>query len=144
MADVQTMLTEARRTMKIHAGFGSVPDKTFRGVDYAANFVYFYDDKNYTHYDPVSHPQLDGIFYYNKHMQPNKDYCIATILRENYGSITAETLYRDIAGYEATGDNKVVVMDPESQEVWVAWSEYGREVNAYERSPIHVRLSEFW
>ena len=37
---------------------------------------------------------------------------MATILISEHGKITAETLYRDIAGYQATGDNTVVVMDP--------------------------------
>jgi hypothetical protein len=52
--------------MMIHIGIGSVPDKLFRGFDYAANFLFMYTDKNYTHYDKLSHPQLDGIFYYDK------------------------------------------------------------------------------
>jgi hypothetical protein len=130
--------------MKIHAGFGSLADNTFRGIDYASNFLYLYDDKNYTHYDPVSHPQLDGTFYFNKHMQPNDDQCIANILKENYGQITAETLYREVTALEETGDNKWVVMDPAAQEIWAAWSKFGTEIEAFTRSPIHVRLNDFW
>jgi len=53
--------------MKIHLGLGSSVDKTFRGVNYANNFIDFYDDKNYTHYGP-EHPQLNGVFYYDKLM----------------------------------------------------------------------------
>jgi len=50
------------RTMMIHLGWGSLPDKTFRGMDYAANMLYYYDDKNYTHYSDV-HPQLNGVYF---------------------------------------------------------------------------------
>ena len=52
--------------MKIHLGIGSSEDHSFRGVDYAANFMTFFDDKNFTRYSPA-HPQLDGVFYYDKH-----------------------------------------------------------------------------
>lgn len=34
--------------MMIHLGWASLPDKTFRGMDYASNMLYYYDDKNYT------------------------------------------------------------------------------------------------
>ena len=64
--DVYRQFETTNRTMMIHLGIGSVPDKLFRGFDYAANFLYMYTDKNYTHYDTLSHPQLDGIFYYDK------------------------------------------------------------------------------
>lgn len=63
--DAQSMLQGAQRTMMIHLGIGSLPDKTFRGVDYASNFITFYNDQNYTHYS-VAHPQHNGIFYYDK------------------------------------------------------------------------------
>ena len=63
--DVETMLQTANRTMMIHLGFGSLPDKQFRGVDYASNYLAFYNDTNYPHYSPA-HPQFDGIFFYDK------------------------------------------------------------------------------
>lgn len=130
--------------MKIHGGWGSLPDNTFRGMNFASNFLYLYDDKNYTFYDDISHPQLDGVFFYDKHVQPSDDYCMGDILKESHGQITAETLYRDVVGLQRTGDNKWVVMDPASQEIWAAWSEFGAEINAFERSPIHIRLNDFW
>ena len=69
---------------------------------------------------------------------------MANILREQHGEITPETLYRDIVGYQQTGDNKWVVMDPAAQEIWVAWSQFGTTINAFERSPIHIKLNDFW
>ena len=122
IADVEDMLLSAQRTMKIHGGWGSLPDKTFRGMNYAANYVQFFDDKNYTWYNNFSQPQLDGVFFLNKHVQPSDDPCMGNILREQHGHITAETMYRDIVGYQRTGDNKWVVMDPEAQEIWLAYS----------------------
>jgi hypothetical protein len=55
MDDVLLSLNSAHRTVRIHLGFGSLPDKTFRGFDYAANLLNTYDDKNYTRYSDA-HP----------------------------------------------------------------------------------------
>jgi len=141
--DVERLLQATNRTMKIHLGFGSLPDNTFRGVDYASNFVTFYDDKNYTHYTK-SHNQIDGVFYYDKGIQPDGDVCLSGVLNLNHGKITPATLYQDAAGFHQTGNAQVIVMDPLSQELWASWSQYGAPVNAYERSPIHIRLNDFW
>lgn len=127
----------------IHLGWGSLPDNTFRGMDYAANMLYYYDDKNYTHYTDV-HPQLNGLFFYDKQVQPSGNPCMGNILKGAHGKITPETLYRDVAGYHQTGDAQVVVMDPEGQQIWASWSQYGDSVYAYQRAPIHIRLSDFW
>lgn len=35
-------------------------------------------------------------------------------------------------------------MDPEGQQIWASWSEYNSTINGYQRSPIHIRLSDFW
>lgn len=141
--EAQDMLTSTNRTMKIHLGLGSSVDKTFRGVNYAHNFIDFFDDKNYRHYGP-EHPQLNGVFYYDKLMQPSSDVCMASIITAQHKQITPETMYRDIAGFHRTGDAQVIVMDPEGQQIWASWSQYGARIDAYERPPIHIDLNKFW
>lgn len=133
----------------IHLGWGSLPDKTFRGMDYASDMLHYYDDKNYTRgwnetkYTPV-HPQLDGVFFFDKFVQPSGNPCLGSILQNAHGKITPQTLYQDVAGYHATGNAQVIVMDPEGQQIWASWSQYGAPINGYQRSPIHIRLSDFW
>ena len=141
--EAEQMMSSTKRTMMIHLGLGSLPDKTFRGVDYAANFIQFYNDANYTHYSG-SHPQFTGVFYLDKGVQPSGDMCIASITTAQHGKITPETMFRDIAGYHETGNAQVIVMDPEGQQIWGTWSQYGAPINAYERSPIHIDLKPFW
>lgn len=99
LADVEKNLQTSARTMKIHGGWGSLPDKTFRGMNYAHNFLYLYDDKNYIQYDDAFHPQLDGVFFFDRHVQPSDDPCMGSILKAQHGKITPETLYRDVVGY---------------------------------------------
>lgn len=82
----------------LHLGWGSLPDKTFRGMDYASNMLYYYDDKNYTRgwndtqYTPA-HPQMNGIFFFDKGIQPGDNLCLANILQGAHGKIAPETLY---------------------------------------------------
>ena len=85
IVDVYNNLAGSQRTMKIHGGWSSLPDNTFRGMNYAQNFLYLYDDKNYTHYDPVSHPQLDGVFFFDKHVQLSSDPCLPNIIAPQHG-----------------------------------------------------------
>jgi hypothetical protein len=85
LADVEERLTNANRTMMIHNGWGSLPDNSFRGVDYAANFIKFYDDKTWIGEFNDAHPQMDGIFYYDKYCQPSYNRCVGEILQDHYG-----------------------------------------------------------
>jgi hypothetical protein len=129
--------------MMIHLGWGSLPDKSFHGMDYASNMLYYYDDKNYTHYSDA-HPQMDGIFFMDQRVQPSDNPCLGSIIKNAHGKITPETLFGDAAGLHETGNAQVIVMDPEGQQIWASWSQFGAPINAYTRHPIHIRLSDFW
>ena len=53
--------------MMIHLGVGSAADNSFLGVNHAKNVIDFFDDKNYPFYADY-HPQLNGVFFYDKHV----------------------------------------------------------------------------
>lgn len=143
MSEVIQTLSDTRRTMRIHLGVSSLPDNDFRGFNYASNILQNFDDKNYTDYGP-NHPQLDGVFYYDKTIQPTNNACVGQILSANWGNITPATLYREVSGFSYTGDTQMVTFDLQSREIWCSFSEYGTNVKAYLRSPIHVKLNNFW
>ena len=42
--EAEAQLQDSKRTMMIHLGIGSLPDKTFRGVTYSSNYIAFYND----------------------------------------------------------------------------------------------------
>jgi hypothetical protein len=79
IVDVQTSIENTNRTMMIHLGWGSLPDNVFHGMSYASNMLYYYDDKNYTHYSDV-HPQMNGLFFQDKYVQPSGNQCLGNIL----------------------------------------------------------------
>lgn len=144
LQEVEDRLIQADRTVEIHLGWGSAPDNSFRGSDYTANWVKFYNDESWIVPFTEPHPQMDGIFYYDKHCQPSGDPCIGNILAANDGNITPELMWREVAGFHETGDTQVCVMDPQTSEIWVAWSAYGTAEVAYKRSPYHIKLSDYW
>jgi len=59
-------LNEANRTMMVHLGWGSASDSSFVGADYTKDWVKFYDDKSWLGQFSSAHPQMDGVFYYDK------------------------------------------------------------------------------
>ena len=61
------MFKNTDRTMMIHLGVGSAADNSFLGVNHAKNVIDFFDDKNYPFYADY-HPQLNGVFFYDKHV----------------------------------------------------------------------------
>ncbi|TNV78591.1 hypothetical protein FGO68_gene14312 [Halteria grandinella] len=144
MHDVERILTDTYRTAMIHLGVGSAVDNTFRGVEYASNDLIFYDDQNYTRYSTDYHPQYDNLFYYDRHVQPSASTCLKSIFDANYGSITPEMLYKTVGGYHKSGDATIVVMDPAGQKMWIGFSQHMATINAYERSPLYVDLTQFW
>lgn len=96
-------MENTHRTMRIHIGLGSANDRSFRGVLYGYNNLTNFDDSNYTYYSDA-HPQMNGVFFWDRHPQPSDDPCMGEILQYYYGRITAETLYKDIVGYMPTGN----------------------------------------
>lgn len=49
-------------------------------LEYSQNILNNYDDTNYTHYNPKSHPNKTGIAYFDKHVQPSGDSCVGSLL----------------------------------------------------------------
>lgn len=56
----------ANRTIMNMFGIGSGASKAFEGIEYASNLMYTFNDHNYTYNNEI-HPQLDGVFYWDKH-----------------------------------------------------------------------------
>jgi|NOAtaT_6_FD_contig_31_4768213_length_1004_multi_4_in_0_out_0_2 hypothetical protein len=54
---------------------------------------------------------MDGVMYWDKRVQPSGDACVGSILKENYGKINPEVLFRQIVGRHGTGDSHWAVYD---------------------------------
>ena len=72
------MLFNAKRTCAIHIGLGSVDDHSFKMMQYAEKRLDVFDDTNYTF--TAAHPRMNGVAYFDKHVQPSGDNCIGSIL----------------------------------------------------------------
>jgi len=137
------ILNKTHRTCAIHIGLGSVEDHSFRMIEYAYQSLNVYDDKNYNHYDKDHHPKMEGVAYWDKHVQPSGDPCVGSLINStthNYGKWNAESLWRVVGLSHQTGDTQLAVFDLENKKLFVSYSEMGTNKEAYKRSPIEVDL----
>jgi len=136
-------LAQTKRTMRIHIGLSSLASNEYRGLDYSSNILLNFNDKNETVYGP-QHPQMDGVQYFDKHVQPSNDECVGNILKNSLGNITPATLYREVAGFHKTGNTQMCAIDVTLRELWLSYAEFGTNIDAFKRPPIHVKLNDFW
>lgn len=63
--------------------------------------------------------------FFDKNPQPSSDNCVGSVLKQNYGNITNEVLFRDVVGRHRTGDTHWAVYDLEERVCYLAFAEYG-------------------
>jgi len=56
------------RTCRIHIGLGSAESNSFEGLDYSWKVVDVFNDHNYTSYNDLSHPEMEGVVFFDKHV----------------------------------------------------------------------------
>eukprot|EP00762_Andalucia_godoyi_P002733 ANDGO_04502.mRNA.1 Protein dcd1A len=125
-----TQLVNAHRTCSIHVGVGDKNTNEFRGVEYAANVINIYDDKNQPVYP--QHPYMPNLVYWDKHPQPTTHDCYSSLLEKFYGSFTAENTISDIAAVSRTGDMHIAVYDFATEYVYVANAAVDESSGVYE------------
>jgi len=134
-----SIIGDAKRTCRNHVGVGARKDGKMEGVMMSFNELYIFDDKNYTYYSDA-HPQMDGIFYWDKTIQPSDDWCLGSILKENLGKIDADFLVRYAAPIHETGDTQLIGYDFENGLVYIAYSDPIADVKAYLRPLIYLDM----
>jgi len=133
------IIQDTRRTCRIHVGVGSQKDKRMNGIMMSFNELSIFDDKNYTYYSDA-HPQMDGIMYWDKKIQPSDNYCLGDILKQNLGKIDAEFLVKQAAPIHETGDTQLIAYDFANQLVYIAYSDPTLAVKAYYRPLIKLDM----
>ncbi|EGD75487.1 hypothetical protein PTSG_06561 [Salpingoeca rosetta] len=119
LSDALNRVYNNRRTCSIHLGVGSRHDQQFRAVEYGHEEVLVYDDLNYPTYLPA-HPQMDGLVFINKHVQPSHDTCMGSLMQKHYGNLTAETTIRNVLGNTQSGDMHAAVYNFEKNHMYVS------------------------
>jgi len=144
LASSVEMLESADRTWQMFLGVGSVEDNKLLGFEYAAKELIVYDDQNYTTPYPEAHPQLDGIVYWDRYVQPSNNSCVGENLKESYGNITAEFLFRTIGGLSPTGNTLSTVFDFKRQSVYISFADYETGNPAYNRSMTFLNMTQLF
>jgi hypothetical protein len=116
--DAINRMANAERTCQIYVGVGERRLGQFRAFAYAHESLNTYDDINYPFYTPA-HPQMDGVVFVDKHVQPSGDPCMGTLLSDKYGSIDA-LFMKDLVSQFQTGDHHLAVYDWVSNSILIS------------------------
>jgi len=54
------------RTCRIHIGLASAESNSFEGIDYSWKVIEIFNDHNYTYFNEDSHPEMEGVVFFNK------------------------------------------------------------------------------
>lgn len=87
---------------------------------------------------------MDGVFFWDKHTQPSNNPCLGNILQSQYGEISAATLYRNVTGVGQTGNAQICVFDIYNDQIYLSYSEYKTNVDAFLRSVMFIDLRPYW
>ena len=143
-----TMFANAKRTCSIHLGLGSFERNIsalnnenvgFRGIEYSARELNVYNWQDM--YETPNHPRLKDVVYWDKHVQPSKNPCLASLVIDHYGRLDAPTIIRNITSLSETGDTLNLIMDYGENAAYLAFSapeDPQGPLEAYKR--VHTRL----
>merc|ERR1739845_62612 len=120
-------------------GVGSKTDNSSRAMQYRYADVEVFTDKNWSSPFSPTHPQMDGVFYWYKN---GHDECMGETIKSEYGNLTAESLYRNIAPLGETGDTIMAVYSFATDEVYIAMAQNFQV--AYNNPVFYLNMTEWW
>jgi hypothetical protein len=109
-------------------------------VQYAAKEFIVHNDSSYPFTE--LHPRMENIVF--EALREERKQCFASLLYLNYGKITPEFVYRTLAGLHETGDTQTVVMELNTNVIYLANSDFVTGVPAYKRRFTKIDLTPFF
>eukprot|EP00830_Metopus_es_P003093 TRINITY_DN12957_c0_g1_i1.p1 TRINITY_DN12957_c0_g1~~TRINITY_DN12957_c0_g1_i1.p1 ORF type:complete len:454 (-),score=69.86 TRINITY_DN12957_c0_g1_i1:95-1456(-) len=139
-------LSNTKRTCSIHIGLAAKQDDSYRAIHYAKNILHVYDDKNFPQKDNPNHPPFENVAYWDKGLQPTKNNCFATLLKEYHRRLTPQIMFQQFASRHETGNCQVCVFDLTAMELYFAFSTYDEKtpINAYDKPMFKVKLPDLF
>ena len=104
---------------------GSKSDGEFNAMEYAHDSVTVWTDATGPEYG--NHSRLNGLIYIDKHTQPDTgsgEWCLDSLMKDHYGTLTAPDIVRSVAALYQTGDAHVAVYDFDSASTLVSYGAY--------------------
>ena len=134
--DALNALNETDRTCSVYLGIGSSVNNTYRLIEYSETEFNVYNDKNWKN-DPA-HPRTEGMIW--KAYKDDKN-CFANHFTPNYGKITPDLIWRDVAPRSETGDSQVIVMDYENNHIYAMYPNPVSQHPGYTRPAVKIDLN---
>eukprot|EP00761_Pharyngomonas_kirbyi_P012196 gb/GECH01012223.1/.p1 GENE.gb/GECH01012223.1/~~gb/GECH01012223.1/.p1 ORF type:complete len:436 (+),score=87.35 gb/GECH01012223.1/:1-1308(+) len=141
-------IASAKRTCSIFVGLGDSKMNQFRAVEYSHENVTVLDDKNFPAYPP-DHPQMNGLVFIDKHVQPSHHRCLGSLMQKYYGQLNSHNALHNIAPVHQTGDMHLAFYDYREMAMYVAnASPYDKTkdhaVPAYDRQPVRLDMKQLF
>ncbi len=142
MDSALTRIVNAHRTCAIHVGLGDSVTGEARALEYSYKELNIYDWM--TQFNTKAHPQLNGVVYWDKHVQPSGNNCLGGLLQKFYGNITPENTIKYILPLHQTGDTQSVVMDFANETIYIAYAATDKDptpyMKAYDRTFVSIPM----
>jgi len=136
----------AARTCSIFLGVGDPGPDKFQAIFYSYPGIQVYNDTTYPVYQ--NHPRMSGLVYIDKHVQPSTNPCLAGLLKNDYGSISATELIQKVAPLAQTGAAYTVAYDYPNNGLFFSYaSPYGpgrTVVPGYNRPYTRLDTAALW
>lgn len=118
VAEGLARLESTNRTCSIFVGLGDVAPggPHYNVIEYSLDEVTSYNDTNFTQ----PHTNFKDVVYVDKHTQPSTHPCLPSLIKEYYGQIDAETVFRQLTARFQTGDLHIAVFDFERRLMYAA------------------------
>ncbi|KAK6166612.1 hypothetical protein SNE40_023263 [Patella caerulea] len=140
-------ITNSRRTCDLILGVGDAKIPAFRSVEYSASAADFFDDTNMRP-EASWHPRISDVVYHGMDWDcPAFNEVLAKQILVNYGSLTAETVIRDVVPIVQTGNVQVAVYDLTQNIAYLANARASYETGptyAYERTYIKLDMGKLF
>lgn len=133
--DALNNLNTTDRTCSVYLGIGSSVNNTYRLIEYSETEFNVYSDKNWKN-DKI-HPRIDGMIWKAYH---DDKPCFRSHFEPNYGKITPEMIYKQVAPRSETGDSQIIVMDFSNDVIYANYPNPVSQQPGFQRPTIKIEL----
>lgn len=111
-------IEDSKRTCSIWVGLGDSQSNEMNIIQYSHENATVYSNENFPYY--TDHPDIKDTIYVDKHVQPSHDPCLGELMNYNWGNITSNYMFQNVAAQLQTGDMHIAVYDYQNRYMFVS------------------------
>jgi hypothetical protein len=112
------IMQRAHRTWPIWLGIGDFESQAFNAMEYTQDVVHVYDDANIS--DATNQTMFENVAYLDKHPQPSPHPDMPALVKQYYGTMTADNILQNFPRIMESGDVHIALYDFGENQAYVA------------------------